>query len=516
MVDTLKCGQISSVILGARLSLEEFVAVARNHAQVTFSPEYCERVNAGRKIVEQWVAENRVVYGTTTGFGQLCNKVISQEETETLQEYLILSDCCSVGEPLPEEQVRAIMLMVLQNVGQGCAGCRLEVLEYYRSFLNLGLTPFVPGDGSVGYLSVEANIAYVLLGGGKAYWKGELLEGAEALAKAGLTPIRLSSKEGLCLISGTTSSTGLAALALYDMLQAAKAADIIGALTLEALKGLIAAFDPRVMAVRRHQHQQDTAENVRRILADSQVIEEAKGSRLQDALSLRCIPQLHGAAKNLLDLARKTVENEINSCCDNPILWTDGVRSEALSACNSDSSYVGMVMDSCAIAATGIAKMSERRNNRLIDQNLSGYPWFLTRNPGLNCGLMLPQYVQAGLLNDMRTLSFPATVDCIPTCGNQEDYVAMGYNACKKATELSEKLEYILAAELLSAYQAQGFMGTSTARSSVSKAVYREIGEQIPVIEDDVYLTPYLEYLRELIHSGRLIQLAEEIIGGLK
>ena len=516
MVDTRACNQISQVTLGERLTLEEFVAVARNHAQVHFSPAYCERVRRSRAVVEQWIAEERVVYGTTTGFGQLCSQTISQDETEKLQEYLILSDCCSVGEPLPEEQVRAIMLMVLQNVGQGWAGCRLQGLEYYRDFLNKGRTPFVPGEGSVGYLSVEANIAYVLLGGGKAYWQGELLEGGEALRRAGMAPIRLGAKEGLSLISGTTSPTGLAALALYDMLQAVKCADIIGSRTLEALKGLISAFDPRVMEVRPHRRQGETAENVRRILQDSQVIEEARGSHLQDALSLRCIPQLHGAAKNILSLARETVEIEMNSCCDNPIVWTDGRQSQALSACNPDSSYVGMVMDSSAIAAVGVAKMSERRNNRLIDHNLSGYPWFLTPNPGLNCGLMIPQYSQAGLLNDMRILAYPATVDCTPTCGNQEDYVAMGYNACKKAAEVSEKLEYILAMELLSDYQAQGFMGTDAARSGVSHCIYQELARHIPPLDQDAYLNPHIEYLRELIHSGKLVQLAEARIGALK
>ena len=516
MVDTRACNCISQVTLGDRLTLEEFVAVARNHAKVYFSPEYCERVRKSRVVVEQWVAEKRVVYGTTTGFGQLCNQTISKSETAKLQEYLILSDCCSVGEPLPEEQVRAIMLMVLQNVGQGWAGCRLQVLEYYRNFLNSGLTPFVPGEGSVGYLSIEANIAYVLLGGGKAYWDGELLDGSEALRRAGMAPFRLGAKEGLSLISGTTSPTGLAALALYDMLQAVKCADIIGALTLEALKGLISAFDPRVMEVRPHRHQGETAENVRRLLQDSQVIEEAKGSHLQDALSLRCIPQLHGAAKNILSLARETIEIELNSCCDNPIVWADGKQSQSLSACNPDSSYVGMVMDSSAIAAVGVAKMSERRNNRLIDHNLSSYPWFLTPNPGLNCGLMVPQYTQAGLLNDMRVLAYPATVDCTPTCGNQEDYVAMGYNACKKAIALSEKLEYILAIELLSAYQAQGFMGTSAARSNVSNDIYQELARHIPSLDQDTYLAPHIEYLRKIIHSGKLVQLAENRIGELK
>ena len=516
MIDTGKCSRITQVTLGGQLTLEEFVAIARYHAKVEFSEEYAARVNAGRKIVESWIEEKRVVYGTTTGFGQLCDKIISPEETKTLQEYLILSDCASVGDPLSEEQSRAVMLMILQNAGQGSAGCRLETLELFRQFLNRGVTPWAPGDGSVGYLSVEAAIAYVALGGGKAYYKGELMEGAAALAAAGLEPIELSSKEGLVLISGTTSPTGLASLALYDMLQAAKSADIIGAFTLESLKGLIRAFDPRVMAVRPHPDQADTAENVRRILADSDVIEEAKDTHLQDALSLRCIPQQHGAAKNIFGMARKTVEIEMNSCCDNPILWTDGVTSEAISACNPDSSYVGMAMDSCGIAATSLAKMSERRNTRLIDKNMSGYNWYLTNDPGLSVGLMVPQYTQAGLLGEMRTLAYPASVDCTPTCGNQEDYVAMGYFACKKATEIAEKLEYVLAVELLSDVVAQGFMETEAKRSAASAKVYQVLNEELALTGEDQVWSGPVEKLREFIHSGELIRLVEEKIGELK
>lgn len=507
---------IHQVVLGAPISLTQFMAVARYHAEVSFSSDYQQRVNHSRQLVEQWVSEERIIYGTTTGFGNLCDRLISQEEAAQLQINLVRSDATSVGKPLKEEQVRAIMLMMLQNTGRGYSGIRLEVLELLRRFLNTGLTPWVPGEGSVGYLTVEANIAMVLFGEGKAYWKGVLMDGANALSAAGLAPISLSYKEGLALLDGTTSATALGAIALFDMLQAARSADVVAALSVEALKGLIRHFDDRVCQVRPHPTQSGVADNLRRVLAGSQVIEEAKGSHLQDALSLRCVPQLHGAAKKLLLDALETFEVELNACTDNPILWTDGEQSEAISACNSDSAFVGMSIDACCIAATGIAKMSERRNNRLVDGNLSGYSWFLVKNPGLNCGLMVPQYTQAGLINDMKILSHPATVDNVPTCGNQEDYVAMGYNAGKKAIRVAEKLEYVLGIELFSAFEAQGFMGTNAARSPVSQAVYREIGRHVPIIENDFYFYPHIEYLRDLIHSGELVAIAEQIIGELK
>lgn len=505
-----------TIALGASISLEEFVSVARHGAAVEFSDDYCRRVETSRRLVEGWVAEERVMYGVTTGFGALCTKAISKEEAAQLQENIVLSHSVSVGQPLSIEQVRGTLLMILQNLGQGYSGVRLEVLNRYKDFLNKGITPWAPGDGSVGYLSPEAHMALVLLGQGKAWYEGELLPGGEALQKAGLEPMELSSKEGLALVSGTTSSTAMAALALADLLNAARAADIIGSATLEACKGVMNAFDPRVMSVRPHPDQADTAENVRRILNGSKIIEKYKGTRVQDALSLRCIPQLHGAAKKTLRDARKTIEIEMNSCCDNPVLWPEEGKEDVISACNPDSSYVGIEMDSACIAATTLAKMSERRNNRLIDESLSGNPWFCIKTPGLNSGLMIPQYTQAGLLNQMRILSTPATIDNTPTCGNQEDYVAMGYNACKKAGSIAEKLEYVLAIELLSAYQTQQFMEPDETRSPATDAVMQEIGKHVPVMEQDMFLHPHIEYLRDLIHSGRLVELVEDVIGTLK
>ena len=257
----------------------------------------------------------------------------------------------------------------------------------------------------------------------------------------------------------------MAALGLYDFQKAAKSADIIGAMSLEALKGVMNAFDARVMQVRPHTDQGDTAENVRRILAGSGIIEKYQGHRVQDALSLRCIPQLHGAAKKTFRDAKETIEIEMNSCCDNPILWPEEGSQDVISACNPDSAYVGMEMDSACIAAVSLAKMSERRNNRIIDESLSGYPSFCIASPGLNSGLMIPQYTQAGLINEMRGLATPSTIDNTPTCCNQEDYVAMGYPACKKSGPMAEKLESVLAIELLSAYQVRSEEHTSELQS---------------------------------------------------
>lgn len=503
------------LVLGPDITLEEFVAVARDGIKLEFSKEYSERVNKARRLVDKWVEEGRIMYGITTGFGVLCTKSITKEETAKLQKNIILTHSVSVGKPLSEEQTRAVMLMVLQNAGLGYSGIRLEVLDMYRRFLNDGLTPFAPQEGSVGYLNIEAHIALVLIGEGKAYVNGQLMTAREALDRIGLKPIELSSKEGLVLVNGTTSPTALGALALHDMLKAAKTADIIGAMTLEVLKGNIKAFDERIMSIKPHEDQGRAASNIRRVLEDSAIIKHFEGHRLQDALSLRCMSQLHGAAVKTLMDAKRTFEIEINSCCDNPIIWTKDGEEQAISNGNCDASYVGIEMDSSCIAATAIAKMSERRNNRLVDGNMSEYPWFLVKKPGLNSGLMIPQYSQAGILNDMRILCHPATTDSIPTCGNQEDYVSMGYNACKKAVQVAEKLEYILAIELLSVFQAHQFMEEGLEPASATKEVLKEINARVPVMEEDLYLYPYIEELRDMIHSGKIIGLVEEKVGKL-
>ena len=505
-----------TIVLGEPITMEQFIAVCREGAQVEFSHDYCQRVDRSRQLVERWVDEEKVMYGVTTGFGALCTKAISKEETAKLQENIILSHSVSLGEPLSIERVRGIMLMILQNLGRGYSGVRLELLEQYRQFLNRGLTPWAAGDGSVGYLSPEAHMALVLIGRGKAYYQGELLPGDQALKKAGLEPIALSSKEGLALVSGTTSATAMAALGLYDFQKAAKSADIVGAMSLEALKGVMNAFDARVMQVRPHADQGNTAENVRRILAGSGIIEKYQGHRVQDALSLRCIPQLHGAAKKTFRDAKETIEIEMNACCDNPILWPEEGSQDVISACNPDSAYVGMEMDSACIAAVSLAKMSERRNNRIIDESLSGYPSFCIASPGLNSGLMIPQYTQAGLINEMRGLATPSTIDNTPTCCNQEDYVAMGYLACKKSGPMAEKLEYVLAIELLSAYQVQQFVDPEVKRSPATQAVLDEIAKHVPVLKQDDFLYPYIVYLKDFIHSGGLIRTVESVTGALK
>lgn len=504
------------ILIGDTMKLKDFIDIVRGKKSIEFSDEYIDRVSSARRLVEKWVQEGRVMYGITTGFGANSTRAISKEDAVQLQKNIVISHSTSVGEPMSEEEVRATMLMILQNTGQGFSGVRMETLDRYRTFLNHNFVPFAPKEGSVGYLSPEAHIAMSVMGEGKMIENGQVVDAGAFLEKNNMEKYELSYKEGLILVSGTTSVTGLAALALNDILNAVKTADLIGAMTLEVSKGTLRAFDERLMRVRTHKYQLETAKNVRNILEDSEMAKVNYNYRLQDALSIRCIPQLHGSVKKTLYDALETLEVEINSCTDNPIIWSENNDGEAISGGNPDSSFVGLEMDSVSIAATMVAKMSERRNNRLVDGNLSENPWFLVNNPGLNSGLMIPQYTQAGLLNDMKILSTPAVIDGIPTCGNQEDYVAMGYNASKKAIAIAKKLEYILAIELLSAYQSYQYMDQNLKRSTVTETVYNEIAKTVPIMENDAYLYPHIEKLRALIHSGELLKITESIVGEIQ
>lgn len=499
---------MKKVILGKKLTIEEFMAVVRFHAEVDFSNEYRQRVEKSRKIVETCVEEERVVYGTTTGFGALVTKTIGKEDAEKLQRNIILTHSTSVGEPFKEEEVRAIILMVLQSLGMGVSGVRMELLERYQDFLNKDLIPYTPREGSVGYLCAEGHIAAALIGEGRAYYRGELSDSKTALHRAGMEPFVLSYKEGLALLNGTSSPTALAAVAVYDLLKAVESADLVAAMSFEMLGGLLRAYDESVLNCRPQKELLETADIIKRMLHGSQVTTKAEGTHVQDPLSLRCIPQLHGAVKKTLRDAWAAVEVEINGCADNPIVCGAADDPQVFSNGNPDASYVGIEMDSACIAATAAAKMSERRNVRFLDEKLSPYPYFLIKKPGLNSGLMIPQYTQAGLLNDMKILSTPASVDSVTTSANQEDYVSMGYNACKKALGIAEKFEYVLAIELFSAYQAQQFVDPSLTRGEGTKAVLEAMKDLVPVMEEDIYLYPYLEKIRNWIHDGGLLESA--------
>ena len=493
------------VTLGGKNSLEQVVAVARYGAKVEFSAEYRARVNACRAHVERFSREGKAIYGITTGLGDNCRKFIPEEDRVKIQRNHILAHTVSVGEPLGKEGVRAMMFVMLLHFGSGHTGFRLETLELIKELLNRNITPRVPKHGSVGYLGLESHIGMVLIGEGRAWYEGELLSGAEALERAGLQPAVLGSKEGLTLVSGTTSVTALACLAYYDGTVLARTADVSGAFSLEMLKGTLKAMDERLMRARPHPGQMQTAENIRHILSGSRIAEKYRDYRVQDALSLRCMPQLHGAVKKTLKDGLESIDIELNSSVDNPLIFEENGEAEALMGCNADGTYLGMASDFLCIALTDLTKMAERRTDRLVNRHLSELPPFLNASADFNDGLMMIQYTAAGLAGEMRLLSHPAVVDNVPTCANQEDYVNMGYNAARKACDAVETARYILAIELICAAPAKEFYPADQSSPAI-EAVYAKIREVMPPLNEDAALEPYIEAVQNLILEGEILK----------
>ena len=493
------------VTLGGKNSLEQVVAVARYGAKVEFSAEYRARVNACRAHVERFSREGKAIYGITTGLGDNCRKFIPEEDRVKIQRNHILAHTVSVGEPLGKEGVRAMMFVMLLHFGSGHTGFRLETLELIKELLNRNITPRVPKHGSVGYLGLESHIGMVLIGEGRAWYEGELLSGAEALERAGLQPAVLGSKEGLTLVSGTTSVTALACLAYYDGTVLARTADVSGAFSLEMLKGTLKAMDERLMRARPQPGQMQTAENIRHILSGSRIAEKYRDYRVQDALSLRCMPQLHGAVKKTLKDGLESIDIELNSSVDNPLIFEENGEAEALMGCNADGTYLGMASDFLCIALTDLTKMAERRTDRLVNRHLSDLPPFLNASADFNDGLMMIQYTAAGLAGEMRLLSHPAVVDNVPTCANQEDYVNMGYNAARKACDAVETARYILAIELICAAQAKEFYPADQSSPAI-EAVYAKIREVMPPLNEDAALEPYIEAVQNLILEGEILK----------
>ena len=502
---------IKEVILGGAVSLEDLIAVARYGAKVSFSAEYRNRVNKCRALVDKFVSENRRMYGITTGLGENVKRAIPEEAAIKYQKNTMLTHCTTVGEPMEKEVVRAMLFMMLANVGSGVSGAKMESLEVIAELLNKDVTPWVPIHGSVGYLDAEAHAALVFTGSGKAYYKDELLDGGEALSRAGIKPFIPSYKEGLCFVNGCTSITAMGAIAAYDARNLVATADAVASCTLEALTANLAAFDERVMQVKPHKEQALSAKHVREILSDSDFLKETGGKHLQDALSLRCVPQAHGASRKTVNDAVAAIEVEMNSCDDNPIIHPSG---DVISACNSDSGFVGIESDSICIAMAYLCKISERRIDRMVNEHVSGLPPFLVAAPGENSGYMIVQYSSAGIMGEIRVLSHPASIDSIPTCAFQEDYVSMGYNAAMKAYKVVKLAEYVIGNELLTAIRAADLRSRKDLPlSKVTASIGEAVREKAPFMENDHYISPDMEWAHELVHSGRVRQIAEDCIG---
>ncbi len=455
---------------GHSLTIDQIVSIARHNSPFALAEEAISKVKRSRQTVEGMVADQRVVYGVTTGFGKFSDVVIPEEEVSDLQENLIKSHACGMGEPYPAEVVRAMMVLRVNALSQGFSGIRLETLQLLIDMCNRGVHPIIPQQGSLGAsgdLAPLAHMVLVMLGLGEAEYEGKRMSGGAALQAAKLEPIRLTAKEGIALINGTQAMTALLSLALSDARIIMESAEVIAAMTVEALRGIPKAFDPQLHAVRPHPGQQESARKLLRHLAGSERTSEQGELRVQDAYSLRCIPQVHGATRDTLEYVWQAVTRECNSVTDNPILFPD--TGDVISGGNFHGQPMALVADFLAIALAELANISERRIERLVNPQLSGLPAFLTATGGLHSGFMITQYVAASIVSENKVLCHPASVDSIPSSANQEDHVSMGTTAARKLRTVLANVYKVLAIEYLASAQAldfgQGALGAGTQKA---------------------------------------------------
>lgn len=509
---------------GQTLTLEQVEAVARDRVAVGLAEEAAERVRESRALLEGLIEGDAPVYGVNTGFGRLADVRIPRDEQRTLQRNMVRSHAAGVGRPLPAEEVCAIMLLRANTLARGQSGCRLVVVERLLDLLNRRVHPIVPEIGSVGAsgdLVPLAHIALALTGEGRVEVDGREGEAAELLVGAGIAPLELLEKEAVALLNGTQATTGIGVLALRRFARALDTADVAGAMSLEGLKGTPDPFRPEIHAARPHPGQVECARRLWTLLEGSEIRESHRTDdpRVQDAYSLRCMPQVHGAAREACAYAHRILTTEVNSTTDNPLVLpveagegstpadssgrktTPPRRAEVLSGGNFHAQVVAQCLDLVAIAATDLASIAERRIDRMLNPDLSGLPAFLTPQPGTRSGLMVAQVTAADALSEMRVLAHPASVDSVPTCASQEDHVSMGMAAARKVRRTIELLEVVLAVELLCAAQSVEFHRPLRAGAGVEAAL-ATVRSRVPRLDEDRVLSGDIETIAAMVRQG--------------
>ena len=503
---------------GHSLTLESFVAAARYGAAVELTEEAREAMARSRALAEKIAGENRVAYGITTGFGDFATVAVPEEMSSRLSTNLILSHCTATGEPYAEEVVRGMMLLRANALCVGVSGVRPILVELLVEMLNRGVIPVVPQKGSLGAsgdLAPLSHMGLVLLGRGEAVYQGEVLPGAEAMKRAGLTPLEtLVSKEGLGVTNGTCAMTSVGALNLYDTIQAAKLADLVASMSLTALTGQLDAFQERMHTVRGQIGQIQVAKNIRLLTEGCEILRNCQHARVQDAYALRCIPQVHGAVRDTLEFVKAKVDIELNAVTDNPLLFPED--EAVISGGNFHGEPMALPFDFLGIACAELASISERRIERMVNASLSnGLTRFLTIHGGVNSGFMIVQYTAASMASENKVLAHPACVDSIPSSANQEDFVSMGTTAARKAGTILENTRSVLAYELLTACQAIdirrqiGRWGTGL--SPAGEAVFRRVREKVDFMEVDRELWPDIQAVEAMVRSGELLDIVQEI-----
>jgi histidine ammonia-lyase len=492
-------------LIGQPLSLSEIAEVAYGGAAIRVGRTAHEPIRASRHVIEEIVAKGAVVYGVSTGFGRLSDVHVPADELRQLQLNLVRSHSCGIGNPLSEPEVRVMILLRANVLALGLSGIRLEVIELLCALNNRGIVPVIPEKGSVGAsgdLAPLAHLALTLIGEGEAFYKGERLPSGEALKKAGLRPVVLEAKEGLALLNGTQAMHAVGALGLHRARRLAHAADIAGAMTLEALKGTPAAFDPRIHDARPHPGQQAVAQHLLHLLRESEIRQShlANDPRVQDAYSLRCMPQVHGAVRGALDHCEHVFLIESGSATDNPLVFADS--GGVLSGGNFHGAPLALALDYAAIAITDLMSISERRIDRLVNPDTSeGLPPFLSPQAGTHSGFMILHVAAVALLNEAKVLAHPASIDNLPTSGGKEDHVSMGMTAALKLRGIVENAEHLLAIELLAAGEGLEFRHPLKAGVGVEQA-YERVRKLSPAVEADRSLSSDIARVAAAIREG--------------
>jgi histidine ammonia-lyase len=501
---------------GRSLRLNDVWRVARGEeSDVSLAAAARAAVAASRRVVEQVLESGEPVYGVTTGFGRLSEIAIPPDQRLVMQENLIRSHASGFGEPLGREVSRAVMLLRANSLARGNSGVREEVVELLLGLLRAGVEPVIPEFGSVGAsgdLAPLAHVALCMLGEGQVHGAGEPESAAAALERAGLEPVQLQEKEGLALINGTQATTGLGVLAAISAELALETAELAGAMSLEGLMGTPTPFDERVHANRPHPGQIASAARLRALLAESEIRESHRlgDPRVHDAYSLRCMPQVHGAAREVLGFVRRVLEIEINSSTDNPLVFADS--AEVLSAGNFHAQLPAQALDFLTIVCTDLASISQQRIERLLNPDLSGLPAFLAQEPGVESGFMIAQVAAVDVLSELRVLSHPASVDSVTTSANKEDHVSMGFESARKASRASRCLGYVLAVELMCAAQALEFLKPLKPSLGV-QAGYQLVRQHVEPLDGDRVLGGEIERLQRLIAEGGFAAIVKRFAG---
>lgn len=494
------------ILTGEDLSLYDIHIVCCHDVPVALSEEAKERILTSRKTVDDLVAEGKTVYGITTGFGKFSDVCISQDECKLLQKNLIITHAVGAGEPFSREASRGIMLLRVNNLAKGYSGARLEVVQTLVEMLNRGVTPVIPQKGSLGASGDLAPLSHMvlpMLGLGEAQYQGKRLPGAEAMALAGIPTVELVAKEGLALINGTQAMTSTGCLTLFDSLELMEMANIAAALSFEAHQGVVDALDERVHTIRAHWGQLETARMLRKLLEGSRNVTRQGQVRVQDRYSLRCTPQVHGASWDALEYVKGRVETEMNSVTDNPIIFSD--TREGISGGNFHGQPMALAFDFLGIALAELANISERRIESLVNPSISGLPAFLVENGGLNSGFMIVQYTAAALVSENKVLAHPASVDSIPSSGNQEDHVSMGTIAARKAGEIMGNLRRVIAMELMCACQAIDLRDGKDSLGIGTRAAYEAVRSVCPMLKEDRPLYEDINRCEDLLQGGILL-----------